>query len=93
MRRAAKVDRNQAEIVAALRKAGCSVQSLAKLGQGVPDLLVGRAGRNWLFEVKNPDQPKAKQALKPEQIEWRNSWCGQVCVVRSIEDCLIAMKT
>ena len=42
MRRAGKIDANQPEIVAALRDAGCSVLSLAQLGGGVPDLLIGR---------------------------------------------------
>ena len=38
MRRAAAVDANQAAIVAALRAAGCSVQSLASLGGGLSAL-------------------------------------------------------
>lgn len=45
MRRAAKVDDNQGEIVAALQRAGCSVQSLAGVGRGFPDLAVGFQGR------------------------------------------------
>ena len=57
MRRAAKVDGNQAEIVSALRQVGAEVQSLASVGQGVPDLLVGFRSRNFLLECK---QAKAK---------------------------------
>ena len=49
MRRRPRVDANQAEIVAALRAAHCSVQSLASLGDGAPDLLVGHAGANVLL--------------------------------------------
>ena len=41
MRQAAKVDDNQAAIVEALRSLGASVESLAAVGKGVPDLLVG----------------------------------------------------
>lgn len=41
MRRAARTDANQTAIVEALRKCGASVQSLAAVGKGVPDLLVG----------------------------------------------------
>ena len=36
MRRAAKVDANQPEIVQALRKAGCFVQPLHTVGQASP---------------------------------------------------------
>jgi hypothetical protein len=46
---AAKVDANQAAVVAALRKIGASVQPLHGVGAGVPDLLVGFQGRNWLI--------------------------------------------
>lgn len=42
MRRAAKVDTTQREIVETLRAHGCQVRSLASVGQGMPDLLVLR---------------------------------------------------
>lgn len=44
MRRDARVDENQPEIVEALRKAGASAIHLFRIGQGVPDLLVGVHG-------------------------------------------------
>lgn len=84
MRRAARTDANQAEIVAALRKAGCQVESLAKLGRGVPDLLVGRASRLWLLEVKTK-----RGDLTPDQRRWHALW--PVHVVRSPEDALRAV--
>ena len=40
MRRAARVDDNQGQIVDALRRVGCSVWSLAGVGKGFPDLAV-----------------------------------------------------
>jgi Holliday junction resolvase len=53
MRRAARVDRNQSEIVTALRSLGCSVQPLHTIGSGCPDLLIGIDGQNLLIEVKD----------------------------------------
>jgi hypothetical protein len=85
--RAAKVDRNQPEIVAALRAAGCSVQTLHRVGQGCPDLLVGTSRRNLLIEVKAKAQSWAK-ALTPDQIDWHINWRGQVAVVNSVEEAL-----
>lgn len=41
MRKYGRTDSNHAEIAAALRKAGASVVSLASVGNGCPDLLVG----------------------------------------------------
>lgn len=43
-RRAARVDANHLDIVRALRDVGTSVCSLASVGHGVPDLLIGMSG-------------------------------------------------
>jgi hypothetical protein len=61
VRRAAKVDANQREVVAALRGAGATVQLLHAVGEGCPDLLVGYRGGNYLLEVKGRQQA-AKRA-------------------------------
>ena len=50
MRFNAKVDLNQTEIVQALRQAGATVQSLAAVGKGVPDLLVCFRNKLYLME-------------------------------------------
>ena len=52
MRRDAKVDQNQQEIITALRQIGASVYPLHFAGKGCPDLLVGFRGRNYLIFVK-----------------------------------------
>ena len=88
MRRAARVDDNQAEIVAALRAAGCSVTSLASIGKGCPDIVVGRAGMNYLMEIKDGNKPPSKRSLTPEEKKWHELWKGQVAVVESVEDAL-----
>jgi hypothetical protein len=88
MRRAAKVDRNQAEIVAALRSAGATVQPLHSVGQGCPDLLVGYRGRNWLIEVKDWQAQAADRKLNPRQVEWHGGWKGQVAKVETPEAAL-----
>ncbi len=84
MRRAAKVDQNQDAIVSALRAAGASVQSMAQLGKGVPDLLIGHEGETWVMEVKNG--PSAK--LTEDQVEWLKNWKGAVHIVREPDDAL-----
>ena len=53
MRKAARIDRNQPEIVDALRKRGASVALLHTAHDGIPDLLVGYKGKNFLLEVKD----------------------------------------
>lgn len=91
MRQAAKVDANQAEIVEALRKAGCTVEPrLSKVGAGVPDLLVyaPNLGRDILIEVKDGSLPPSKRQLTPHQKKWHRSWGGKVFIVNDVTEAL-----
>lgn len=89
MRRAAKVDRNQAEIVAALRKVGATVTDTSKVGNGFPDLTVGFRGKTYLMEVKDGSKPPSARELTADQIEWHIEWRGGPCaVVNSVDEAL-----
>lgn len=88
MRRAARTDANQTEIVSALRGVGCSVQPLHAVGGGVPDLLVGKGGTNFLVEVKDGRKPPSARQLTPDQRAWHDAWRGNVAVVSSVEEAL-----
>jgi hypothetical protein len=91
MRRAAKVDANQADIVAALRKIGASVQPLHSVGQGCPDLLVGWRGMNTVLEVKDGKKPPSARKLTTDQVIWHEGWRGQVAVVETVEQAILAV--
>jgi len=91
MRRAAKVDTNQAEIVQDLRALGCTVQSIASMGQGVPDLLVGWKGKNYLFEVKDPAKPPSKRLLTEDELSWQLAWRGHVKTIEGTYQALEEM--
>jgi hypothetical protein len=68
MRRAARVDSNQLEIVAALRSVGASVFVI-----GLPvDLLVGYKNRTLLMEVKTGP----KKPLTALQADFFEKWTG-----------------
>jgi hypothetical protein len=86
--RYAKVDANHCQVVSALRAAGASVQSLASVGKGVPDLLVSFNGVNLLMEVKDGNKPKSAQKLTEDQIKWHGAWQGPVCIVDGPEAAL-----
>ncbi len=90
MRRAAKVDANQADIVQALRVVGCTVQPLHSVGQGCPDLLVGYQGRNLLIEVKDGSKPPSARKKTDDQVIWHDAWRVQVAVVGNVKDALEA---
>lgn len=93
MRRAARKDGPQAEIVAALRRCGCSVAVLNDAD--LPDLLVGCSGRTLLLEVKRPKGPRGGTSgarLRPGQQAFAASWRGApVAVVRSVAEALDAV--
>ena len=86
MRTHGKVDLNQANIVRALRKVGCSVQSLSSVGNGCPDLLVAFQMRWFLLEVKS-----AKGKLTSQQQDWNHRMCGPVYIVRDVAEALLVL--
>jgi hypothetical protein len=97
-RYANRVDENQKPIVDGLKAIGASVEHLAKLKEGAPDLLVGYGGLNYLLEIANPEtrHGRAKRegskdrrgnsgATVNRQREWYLSWRGRVDVVETLE--------
>ena len=93
MRKIARTDQNQQEIVNALRKVGCSVGITSTLGNGYPDLDIGFRNRNLKLEVKDGSKPPSERQLTPDQQKWHNEWRGQVAVVESIEQALKVIQT
>lgn len=77
MHRHGKIDSNQKLIVRSLRDIGATVESLADLGEGKPDILVGFRGKNFLFEIKKDE----KEKLTIEQEKWHNHWVGTVYII------------
>lgn len=78
-----RADNNQKEIVDALRKAGVSVIVLSQVGFGCPDLLCGKNGKNYLFEIKAPDGD-----LSDSQKEFFDNWQGRAYIIRSFEEAM-----
>jgi hypothetical protein len=91
VRQAARIDRNQPEIVAALRQIGATVEPIHRLGHGIPDLLCGFRGKNIILEVKDPEQPPSKRVLTPDEEAWHSMWRGQVAIVYDANDAIHAV--
>ena len=91
MRRRGNVDSNHREIVRALEGIGATVTSLADLGEGVPDLLVGFRRRNRLIEIKDGRKAPSRRKARPCQEDFAATWNGEpVCLVRSPEEAIEA---
>jgi len=87
MRRAARVDANQAEIVEALRWKHATVAYTYQIGQGFPDILVGVPASdgncglmNALFEIKGEDGK-----LTNDEAIFHCTWRGQLDTVYTPE--------
>jgi hypothetical protein len=89
MRRLAKRDASERDIIVALRAVGASVSALNEAG--VPDLLVGHQGRTYLLEVKMPSRLDGKAHTRTSQggegeftasqIKWWSVWRGSPAVI------------
>ena len=83
--RRARVDRNELEIVKALRQMGCTVERIRSLRPGCPDLLIGRFGVCYLAEIKVPKTGR----LSEGQVKWHAEWQGgKPVILRSVDDAI-----
>jgi hypothetical protein len=83
-----KLDANHPEIVRAIKQFGGSVLSLADLGDGAPDILVGFRGKNILMEIKDGMQPPSKRQLTEDEKVFHSTWGGSVLIVESVQAAL-----
>jgi hypothetical protein len=94
MRKAARIDRNQPEIVDALRAAGCAVAITSNAGDGFPDLVVARRARGdwrptvYLIEVKDGQRPPSERLLTPDQKRFHGEFAGCCYIAYSVTDAL-----
>ena len=91
-RRAARIDSNQNEIVTMLRKMGYSVAITSDCGKGFPDIVVGRSGRNYLFEIKDGSKPKSAQKLTDAEQQFSDAWKGQYNVITCLDDAIKILR-
>lgn len=84
-------DKNEPEIIKALRKVGAKVRQI-KEGGGIPDLLVGHLGALYLLEVKDGNKVPSAQKLTKDQVKFFEEWAGYpVRKVNSVESALKAI--
>lgn len=87
VRRAAKVDANQGEVVEALRAIGVHVHVTSDMGHGFPDLVTYKPGHGVrLVEVKDGAKVPSKRKLTKDQCEFARDF--PVDVVESVAEAL-----
>lgn len=88
MRRAAKIDVNQPEIVDYLRASGWSVLLTHAIGKGAPDAFAARNGFTAALEIKDGRKPPSKQKLTLDEQAFSHGWRGVYLIVTSPSDAL-----
>lgn len=86
MRRAARIDSNQKEIIGAFRVLGCSVVPLHTVGNGCPDIAVGYCKKTILVEIKDGTKPPSARKLTDDEQKFHDQWKGSIAIVESLED-------
>ena len=84
--RAARVDKNQKEIVEAFRKFGCSVLMLHTVGHGCPDIAVGKNKKTVLVEIKDGNKVKSAKELTKDEQKFHDEWKGSLFIVENLGD-------
>lgn len=88
MKFAARKDANQDEIVSALRSIGATVTSVHQIGNGLPDVICGFRGKNYLLEIKDGNKPPSRRRLTEDEKRWHKQWQGHVDIVESVDDAI-----
>lgn len=91
MRRAARRDANEDQIVSAMQACGAYVKKIN--GSGEFDLLVYYRGHTLLLEVKDGRKPPSAQALTPAEEKFHREWPGDnLHIVNSVDAALALLK-
>jgi hypothetical protein len=86
---AKKTDKNQQTIINAFRGLGATVYDLSKVGNGIPDLLIGYKNHTCLVEVKSSE----KATYTKHQKEFLTTWKGgMVLRIDSIDGAIRLIK-
>ena len=84
--RRARVDANQAEIVAHFRDHGFSVAHTHTVGSGFPDIAISRNGKTKLVEIKDGSKPPSARALTNEEVIFHDTWRDEIYLVKDKDD-------
>ena len=92
MRRAARRDSNEGDIIKALRECGAYVKVIND--EGTFDLLAWYRGRTLLIEIKDGSRPPSARRLTDAEQKFHDEWPGDnLHIVNSVEEALALLKS
>lgn len=84
MIRAARVDRNQPEIVKVFRSLGWYVLIVSQL-KNCCDIIVSKNDRTICVEIKDGLKPPSGQNLTTGELKFQSEWKGEYMIVNCVE--------
>ena len=82
-----RTDLNHAQVINGLRQAGMAAHSIASVGDGVPDILVGFRGICVVLEVK-----RYKEEPNQKEKDFAARWPGPYAIVNTPEEAILAVE-
>ena len=92
IRRAAKIDDNQNDLVELIRAMGVSVAITSAAHDGFTDLVIGFGGVTVLVEVKDGAKEPSRRKLTPPQKIFHGSFKGAITVIESEQQAIELVK-
>lgn len=90
--RAARIDRNQPEVVEAFRRLGFSVLIISQL-KDCCDIFISKGkDKTAAVEIKDGLLPPSRRRLTSGEREFRYGWKGHYFIVESIDDVMRVAK-
>jgi hypothetical protein len=92
MRRAARRDDNEQDIIKAMRAEGAYVKQIND--EGLFDLLVSYRGETLLIEVKDGAKPPSARRLTEAELKFHEEWPGSdLFIINSVEEAIALLRT
>jgi hypothetical protein len=92
MRRAARRDDNEQDIIKAMRAEGAYVKQIND--EGLFDLLVSHRGETLLIEVKDGAKPPSARRLTEAELKFHEEWPGSdLFIITSVEEAIALLRT
>jgi Holliday junction resolvase len=79
---------NQHDIVNVFRGMGFSVAVTSMVGNGFPDIVLGKNFRCWLVEIKDGMKPSSERKLTENEMTFHDNWRGAIYIVASIAEAI-----
>jgi hypothetical protein len=92
MRRAARRDNGEQDIIEAMRAEGAFVKAIND--KGTFDLLCWYNGRTLLLEIKDGSKPPSARRLTPAELKFHDEWPGDnLYIVNSVKEAIALLRT